>query len=102
MKQERDLRVGGMEFQGKEFLMESRTFTKVPTFGWFNVKNLEEHPVDNLEIPETQRLKFQQELILKKKKNKYQWERLNIKYVWKSWHFKILNSLKEMLDENMK
>lgn len=68
MKQERDLRVGGMEFQGKEFLMESRTFTKVPTFGWFNVKNLEEHPVDNLEIPETQRLKFQQELILKKKK----------------------------------
>ena len=33
MKQERDLRVGGMEFQGKEFLMESRTFTKVPTFG---------------------------------------------------------------------
>lgn len=88
MKQERDLRVGGMEFQGKEFLMENRTFTKVPTFGWFNVKNLEEDPVDNLEVPETQRLKFQEELIFKR--NKYQWERLNIKYVCKSWHFKIL------------
>ena len=67
MKQETDLRVGGMEFQGKEFLMDIRMFTKVPTFGWFNVKNLEEHPVDNLEIPETQRLKFRQELIFKKK-----------------------------------
>lgn len=33
MKQERASRVGGMEYQGKEFLMENRTFTKVPTFG---------------------------------------------------------------------
>lgn len=39
--------------------MKKRKCIKTPRCGCFIVKDLEEHVEDNLEIPKTQRLKFQ-------------------------------------------